>query len=337
MTTLIGGSGPSGPATAFSGLTVAGVPIVSSGGAPFFTGRWIFADYANGSDGNDGSADFPVQTLSQAYSLTTDGNNDVVVIVGDGSTAATQRLSSSLTWSNSATHLIGMTAPSMQAQRARISTLTTQTTNISPLMTVSGSGCYFANFSFFQGVGQASTDEKLIDITGSRNYFGNIHFGGMGAAAGAARAGSYVMYINGGGENLFQHCAIGLETIQRSAANASVKIAGGAQRNQFEDCIFPMNAGASSPLFLDASTANALNGSSMIFRRCLFTYLPNITGATQPAVVGTVSATVNGVVIFDQCTTNAAKWVAATTNAIVSGFPAGNGFSSGTFATAANV
>jgi hypothetical protein len=331
-------SGPAGPPTALSSLTVAGVPIITSGGAPFFTGNWYFCDAVNGSDGNPGSANFPVQTLSQAYSLTTSGHNDVVVIVSDGTTASTQRISSTLTWAKNATHLIGMAPPVRIASRARIAPLTTATTNINPLVSVTGNDCMFANFSFFQGIGQASTDEKLIDITGQRNYFGLIDFGGMGHTNGATRAGSYIIGLGDGcGENTFDTCTVGLETVQRSGANSSVLVKGpSTQRNNFYNCQFMMAASATSPLFLDLSAANCLNGSSMTFRNCIFQNLTGISAASNPAVVATLNATVNGVLVIDQCTTNATKWASATSQMIISGYAAGNGFSSGTFATAAN-
>ena len=332
-------AGPSGPPTALSSLTVAGVPIISSGGAPFFNGRWIFCDAVNGSDGNTGASDNPVQTLTQAYSLTTSGKNDTIVIVSDGTTSSTQRLSATLTWANNATHLIGMAPPTRIANRARISTPTTATTNINPLMSITGNDCMFANFSFFQGVGQSSTDEKLIDITGQRNWFGNIQFGGLGHANGAARSGSYIIKLgNGGSENTFDTCVIGLETIARTAANANVVVGGASsQRNNFYNCQFMMyDKTNTTPLFVDASAANCLNGSSMTFRNCLFQNLTGLTGSVDPAVVMTANATINGVIVFDQCTTNATKWCAATTQVIVSGYAIGNGFSSGRFATAAD-
>lgn len=336
MVDLNGGTGPFGPATAFSNLTVAGVPTLGMAGLPLVTGRVIFCDAVNGNDGNTGGGEDPVQTLTQAYSMMTDGANDVAVIVGDGSTAATQRLSSSLTWAKDACHIVGMTAPTAFAQRARISTASGATTNLAPLMTISASGCIFANFSFFQGVGQSATDEKLLDLTGDRNYFNNVQFGGMGHANGAARAGSYIMNLTGAGENTFDSCSIGLETIQRSAANASVKFTSDCQRNLWRNCIFQMAASATSPLFIDASAASCFNGSSNIFRSCSFLNLTGISAASNPAVVATLNASINGLLIFDQCTTNATKWAAATTQAIVSGYAIGNGFSSGRFATAAD-
>ena len=337
MAQNIANSGPAGPATSVSGLVANGVPLISSGGAPFFSGNWYFCDAANGSDGNSGANGFPVQTLAQAYSLTTSGHNDVVVLVGNGGTGATQRLSTTLTWSNNATHLVGMTAPTLISQRARIAPPTTATTNITPLIAVTGSGCYFANFSIFQGVGQASTDEQMMTVAGSRNAFVGIDFEGMGHANGAARAGSYIVSLSGG-ENTFANCNFGVETIQRSAANASLFFAGGAspQRNNFQNCTFMMAASATSPMFIDMSTANCLNGGSTTFRNCLFQNLTGVSGASNPAVVATLNAAINGVVVMDQCTTNATKWAAATTQMIVSGYAIGNGFSSGVFATAAN-
>jgi len=300
-------------------------------------GNIFYCDPANGSDSNDGtSLSKAVDTLSAALALCTAGKNDVVVLVGDGGTTATARITTSLDWNKNATHLIGITAPTWEAQRCRISHLTTATANVNPLMTVSASGCTFANFSFYQGVGEASTDEKLIDITGDRNYFYNIHFGGMGHATGAGRAGSYLIYLNDGDENTFDHCAIGLETIQRGAANASVKIANGSQRNRFYDCEFPMAASQTSPLWLDASGSNALNGSTIIFRRCLFRNLLNISGAATPAVVASVAADVNGTVIFDDCGMMGTKWAAAATTVQVISRAVSNGFSGGKAVQAAD-
>lgn len=319
-----------------NGVSSFGIPMVGGFGGIPLGGNWYFCDYANGSNGNDGTLDSPFKTIAYAHELATAGNNDVIVIVGDGSTTASQRLEESLTWSKNATHLIGMTAPSMFAQRARITTLTTATTNINPLMTVSASGCLFANFSFFQGVGQASTDEQLILITGDRNAFVNVQFGGMGHANGAARAGSYVIGLSGGDENLFQGCAIGLETVARSAANASVKLVAASQRNIFQDCVFQMYPTAATPLFVDANLSGGLNGSTMIFRRCSFQALLGAASGTQPSVTATVHASVNGTIYFDQCTTVAAKYAAATALIKVAGFPGSDGFDGGVFASAAD-
>lgn len=325
-----------------NGLTSFGVPLVGGFGGIPLTGKWWFCDYASGSDGNatsgsDGAPpDTPLKTIERAHELAEAGRNDVVVIMGDGSTTATQRLTETLVWSKNATHLLAITAPVMEAQRARISTLTTDTVNINPLMTISASGCIFANFSFFQGTGEAATAEQLLEITGDRNYFWNVQFGGMGAQAGADHADSYCILFTDGDENLFEHCSIGLETVQRAAANASVKVRSGSQRNMFRDCQFVMAADDTDPLFVDVNATGALNGSSLRFVRCGFYNLINISGAATLAVTATVAADANGTVFFDQCSTMAAKWAAASAMVKVAALPVGDGFDGGVFVSAAD-
>lgn len=296
-----------------NGVSSFGVPILGGGGIPFTGKRW-FVDPANGNDNNPGNTpNRALRTLSKAHDKAVAGRNDVVILIGDGGTAATARLTSSLAWSKNATHLVGVAAPTGIAQRARISHLTTATVNINPLMTISASGCVFANFSFFQGIGQATTDEQLIDITGSRNYFHNVHFGGMGHANGAARAGSHIIYLNGGSENTFERCVIGLDTIARSAANSSVKLRGAATRNVFIDCDFLMYATATSPLFVDANAANSIDRFA-IFRRCNFLPAANIGSAASPAAVVAPHANQNGTILLDACTAHSTTdWTASDT------------------------
>lgn len=296
------------------GASSLGVPLIGGLGGIPLTGTWYFCNYATGSDGNDGlSPQNPLKTITRAYDLCTAGQNDVVVIIGDGSTTASQRLSSTFTWSKNATHLIGETAPVMEAQRARITTATGATTNVNPLMTISASGCIFMNFSYFQGVGQSATAEQLLTVTGSRNYFGNIQFGGMGGVAGAAHVDSYCILLDGAEENLFEHCSIGLETRQRDAANCSVKVRNGAHRNNFRNCDFPMAASDTDPIWIDVNATNALNGGTMQFTNCMFRNLLNVSSAATPAVVTVVASDANGTVYFFNCGAQASNWAANST------------------------
>ena len=82
--------------THLSGLEVAGVPTMGMGGAPFFTGNWYFVDPVNGSNGNTGAADSPFATLYWAHNKMTAGQNDVCVLVGNGASSGTARLSLAL-------------------------------------------------------------------------------------------------------------------------------------------------------------------------------------------------------------------------------------------------
>lgn len=72
---------PSGPPTAFDSLTVAGVPTLGTGGAPFSPfGHWWFINTVTGSDGNPGTADAPFATMARAMVFVAD--NDVISFIG---------------------------------------------------------------------------------------------------------------------------------------------------------------------------------------------------------------------------------------------------------------
>lgn len=76
--------GPSGPPTALSGLTVAGVPTMGMGGGiPITSGNYYFVSSVVGSSGSDGtSMEYPKAAVfgtGGAYASCTAGNGDVIV------------------------------------------------------------------------------------------------------------------------------------------------------------------------------------------------------------------------------------------------------------------
>ena len=314
------------------GVTSFGVPL-PNGGLPLFNGNIYFVDAVNGSDGNTGQANNPFASIGQAYTKMVDGHNDVCVIVGDGSTAATQRLSATLTWAKDACHLIGMTAPVPIASRARISTASGATTNLSPLVTVTAQGCIFANFSVFQGVGQAATDEQCWLEQGQRNYYLNVHIGGIGSANGAARAGSYNLKLYGASELYFRNCTIGLDTTTRSAANSNVLLRKNASavastRNIFENCYFPMMTSAATPIFIDANESGGIDRFAL-FKNCFF---DNAVNSTSTAITAAVAfhASQGGTVVMDNCTlVGANDYTASDTATVKVAGPVPNGDTSG--------
>ncbi len=318
-----------------AGWATNGVPLLPQLMGIPFGGRYIFVNAVTGTDDNEGTADSPFQSIPAAYNVMTEGKNDVLILVQAPTTAAsttgTFRLSAALTWAKSACHMIGVTAPVPEFQRCRISTATGATANINPLFTVSATGCYFANFAFFQGVGESATAEQLCLITGDRNYFANIAFTGMGSTNGAQQAASYDVTLTDGDENCFDNCTFGTETIQRNTSNANVVIASGSQRNLFRDCTFIMNTSSTGSLFATANTSNALNGSSMTFQHCRFRTLLNITGAATPAQVIAVANDVNGTVFFDECSAMASDWSTNTTGVVKTNCYVPNGNTGGLF------
>src|SRR3990167_5874811 len=184
-----------------------GLPVLA--GVPFgINAKYYFVDPANGSDNASGRrVDEPLATLAAAEDLCVANRHDTVFyIAGSGGI----NLSAALTWDKNYTHLIGIAAPTMVAQRARIFQLSTLT-GASPLITISATGSIFKNVYIFQGVAD-NTSLINVSVTGGRNYFENVHFAGGGHATQAVDGGASLK-LDGAEENTFDGCTIGVDTI----------------------------------------------------------------------------------------------------------------------------
>lgn len=305
--------------THLSGLEVAGVPTMGMSGLPLTTGNVYFVDYVYGNDGNTGAADSPMKTLYGAHARMAAGQNDVAVIVGDGSTAATQRLSlanaqtidptatsGTLVWSKNACHIIGMAAPTRVAARARLApptgTYTAATFGANTFVSVTASGCIFANFSTFPGFSTGNASFLGWVDSGGRNYYKNVQIGGFADAASAGGAGARALVVTGTtGENTFVDCTIGLDTVARSAANASLELAGGTPRNNFIDCTFPMTTSAATPLSILATGAAAIDRWHD-FERCRFINCMSSGATAQTVIVSMTDAAPGGLLLMNRCT-----------------------------------
>ena len=282
--------------TALSGpLYVGGVPFVGAQGL-LSQGKAWFCKPSSGSDGNDGTTvDRAVKTLSKAHDLATANRNDTVYYFAESNTAAstTDYQSATLTWSKDLTHLVGVCAPSVVSQRARIAQLSTAT-GVSPLLDVTADGCVFSNISVFHGVADA-TSLIAVRVTGTRNYFHNVHFAGVGDATMSA-AGACSLKIDGGAENVFDHCVIGVDTIARDADATELLLDGAATRNLFEDCHFSSYISAAG--FASVTIADATGIDRWLrFKNCLFTTDSTNQATTQTAVF-VIPAMVQGKVIL---------------------------------------
>ena len=295
-----------------NGITSFGVPVLGTIGGLPFTGNYYFVDPVNGADGNDGTPELPLKTLYGALAKCTAGNNDVVVLMGDGTSAGSARLSTALAqtidssatagtlnWNKNATHLIGVAAPTMVAQRARIApptgTYTAATFNSNAFINVTASGCYFANLSVFCGFSTGSASMIAWTDSGGRNAYSNVNIYGMADAASAGGANARTLKLNGGGEHTFINCVLGGDTVARSAANATVELAGGTARNIFQDCVFPFQASAGTPLGLLVSAASGMDRYAM-FKGCSFINNVGSTSTTLSAFA-TLPASAGGQVV----------------------------------------
>lgn len=275
-----------------------------------FSGKIFFCDAIHGTDGNDGSAAHPFASLAQAFLACTAGMNDVVILISDGTTASTQRLSANFNWNKAATHLIGVCSGNGISNRARIAP-TTGITAFANFFTVSVDGCYFENLEFFHGFTAGVAASICMTVTGGRNHFVNCHLAGMADTDGASgtSTGSRHLKISTSGENLFEDCIIGDDTIARTVANANVEFASGTPRNVFRDCLFPMfatNAGVLGIL----GTGNACCDRFQLFDKCMFVNsIKSGAGTTITALLSFTTGAPGGLVIFKDCmSVGATKW-----------------------------
>jgi hypothetical protein len=270
-------------------------------GAPI--GTAIYLDPANGADTNDGltpaTAKATLDGTSGAFSVATAGKNDTIYVIGDGATTGTVRVDAAFDWSKAATHLVGISSGVNLSNRSRIAP-TASTTAFAAFFTVSASGCLFKNIQWFHGFNTGTTSAICLTVTGGRNLFIDCHIAGMGDAASAQNAGSRSLKISGTGENQFVSCTIGLDSIARTAANASVEFASATPRNQFIGCTFPFWGSAATPLGYIGSAAGCLDRFT-VFNGCLFVNGAQ-SGSTTLSGLGTLPASAGGLLLMKDCT-----------------------------------
>ncbi len=212
------------PPTAFTALTVAGVPTMGIGSLLPYTGNWYFVDPLNGSDGNPGNATAPFASLGQAQLAATAGQNDVVVL----NSTATNYLTASLVWAKNQVHLIGVNSTQANGKRSRIAPLPALagTAGFNNLVSVTAQNCLFMNIGTFYGFANTSAALICWSDTGGRNHYINDEFLGFGdgtvttgtANLTGARA---FKFNNNTGETTFDGCYFGVDTIQRNATACS--------------------------------------------------------------------------------------------------------------------
>jgi hypothetical protein len=299
-----------------NGITSFGVPVIGGIGGIPFSGNWYFVDPVNGADGNEGSADYPLATLYAAINRATSGNNDVIVLMSNGAASGTARLSlalaqtitpaatsGTLNWNKNATHLIGMGAPTRVGQRARIApptgTYTASTFGADTFINVTGAGCLFANIDIFVGFSTGSASMIGVLEAGGRNAYQNVNIQGMGDAASAGGSAARTLKVTSQ-ENTFTDCVLGLDTVARSAANATVELASGTARNSFIGCTFPFQTSAGTPLGILASAASAID-RWQLFQQC--TFINNIQStSTTMSGLATLPASAGGLLLMKDCT-----------------------------------
>ncbi len=251
-------------------------------------------DPVNGSDSNTGEKfEFPLLTISAALAKCTGDRHDTVLVIG-GDTAVLE--TAAVNWNKDYTHLIGLCAPTHVSQRARI---VCNATDLSPFFTLSAKGCLIRNVIFWQGQDDVHS-LVCVSVTGPRNVFDNVHFAGGGHATQAIDGGASLL-LNGGSENRFIHCTIGIDTISDGTGMAGLVVAatGGAARNLFEHCTFRMYAGHAGAIFVELLGNSGLD-RDLTFKDCIFLNLSS-TAMTQAFAVAAGFDPANKRVLLKDC------------------------------------
>jgi hypothetical protein len=291
-----------------------GVPVLT--GIPFSgVSKAIFCDPSNGSDSNNGET--PAQafaSVTAAYAQTTSGNNDVVFFI-HGATRDT--LTAALTWSNSYTHLVGINN-GLPGMGSRCGILGGSTTDLTSVLTVSGTGCLIANMGI-KNEADANVASGAVVVSGARNVFMNCEIAGMLSANPAGQALSYSLAVSGA-ECYFKNCWIGADTINRTAANADLVLTGSklifdncriistsstaghfavkvgeiGGYVEFKDCVFFNDSTNWAQLLTDAFNVTATATHHVLLRgQCLFVGYTGV-GDTVSHIYGAGNATDGG-------------------------------------------
>jgi hypothetical protein len=228
--------------------------------------------------------------LPTAYTAMKDQRNDALIVL-----PGTYNITTVFDWHKSNCFVIGANQGTPYSPRARIIVPATVITACTPMITVSGNANFFQNIEFQQGGAHITNAAVCMLITGLRQRFNHCHIAaGLdsgGLAAGNAAMRSLVIRT---GENIFEDCVIGVDTIQGgNVANAQIDFDGGAQtaatlapRNIFRRCNIDKWGGVGS-VFMNISAYGM--DRFVLFEDCMFqNFGANLTQAFTIVTTGGV-------------------------------------------------
>ncbi len=179
------------------------------------------------------------------------------------------------------------------------------------LVTVSGTGCIFSNLSLFHAFSTGGNNQICWTDSGGRNAYYNVSFGGAADTASAQSTSSRSLLVTLTGESYFERCYIGLDTVTKTVANASLEFSAGTgtgvPRNRFVDCVFPMQTSSATTVYIKVAATQQID-RFQTFDRCMFlnNVLSTSTAMTGVAIIGASSG---GGLLFKDCTSvGATAW-----------------------------
>ena len=143
------------PTNFTNGLTAFGVPTIGANGLPFSTGNYWFVNFANGVDGNQGSANQPLKTTARAIVLAKTGD----VVVWQAGHAETITAAGGITMSTA-----GVTFWSAAQEASEAATFTFTTATTADIL-ISGAGTVVGGASPPVFVCNIASQTKIFSIT----------------------------------------------------------------------------------------------------------------------------------------------------------------------------
>lgn len=250
------------------GITSFGVPQIG-GGVPATFGKYLFVDYDNGLDGNDGlSMDNPVKTIARAYALATTNANDVIIL----SAYSSHVLTAMLPITKNRVHFVGLDCGSRRyGQRSKIT----------------------------MGATTAATDVFMVKNTGIGNTFTNIKF-----SCSNTLTENVAAFGEGGEYTQFRNCEFYNSTDLDSDTTAEIVLNGDS--TQFVNCNFGSLADAVSgdKIRPAVRTANGTVDAGKVCRDVLFEdcrFWKQAGGTTTAMVYIAASDDIERLMEFNSC------------------------------------
>lgn len=247
-------------------------------------GEVFYVDPGVSSSGGGKTANDAYKTVAEAYAAASADNDDVIVIAATSSTGRTTE-TAVITWAKRRLHLIGNGPSRQMTPRNGIGLYASNTASA---FVVSANNCIFQNITF----GAFGDTDVAVEVTGEYNTFNGVHFQGIAHATPAGETGARSLLLTGAGENEFNNCVIGLDTVTRTVANASLELTGSCPRNIFRHCLFPVYTSSADALWVKADTGNCYE-RFLIFENCIFTNA-SLGSSTVMTVGMDLSTTGNG-------------------------------------------
>ena len=284
-------------------VTQFGMPLYGVAGMLPFGGNYFWVNATTGSDGNTGGPQDPFATLTQAQTVATAGNNDVVFLTGTYSPTAT------LAWSKNNTHLIGLSGGNYPSASIAVANTAATTNALATLVNVTATGCIFQNISCLSGITQATNQIAWAEAGGQNTYI-NCNINQVGAALAANASGTRALTV-ASTNNTWQNCIIGGDSVARGTnANATIGLLAGAGSSKFQSCVFPMWSVIIGNTHVTALT-NTISGY-FVFDDCQFVNDILMTNATSLTAAIAVSPTNGGALLLTPSTISLGATALAT-------------------------